>query len=117
MKTLIKELNSPEDNNIDWQTIKNHPIGEKVEMIKGLITERLDSDKGLFFRVEIAKGVVIPIHHHKYFKESIVVHSGSLHEAIQNIEIKEFQQINFPDNTSHILIAKEDTLFYSTHYR
>lgn len=69
MRELIRKVMSSEDLLLTYEEVLAHPIGEKIQISPGFETERLPTTKDvIFFRVELKKGVEIPIGLHNCFE-------------------------------------------------
>lgn len=117
MKSFIKKVMSDKFLLLTYDEILKHPIGEKVEICKGFNTERLPTAKKvIFFRVELKKGVSIPLGLHDCFEEFglysgkvIETFSGQILETTKNMKIKPY--------TKHGFLALENSVFYAYLYR
>ena len=117
MQNLTNKVNDQEATLITYDEISKHPIGEKVEIIKGVFTERLPTEYDvLFFRVEQKKGTIIPDNFHDCIEE-MVVGKGKLLEKISGTILNKYERMIFKIGQSHITVALEDCIWYAHLYK
>lgn len=117
MKSFIKKVMSDKELLITYDDLLKVPIGEKTEMTKGFIVERLPTTKNvIFFRVELNKGVIIPVGIHDCFEE-VGLYEGDVVEIQSNKSLSNIKNIKINPYDKHSFIALEDSVFYAHLYK
>ena len=116
MKNFIKKVMSDKAILLTYEEILRHPIGQKVKIAKGFRTERLPTTKNvIFFRVELDRGVEIPLGIHDCFEE-FGLYYGKVRETFSGEILSNKKNFKIPPYTKHGFLALENSIFYAYLY-
>ena len=102
---------------LTYEEAKLHPIGKKIKISEGFLTERLfTTRKAILFRVELSRGVIIPIGIHDCIKE-LGLYSGSVLETQTHTRLDKKKTLKIKSYKKHGFVAIEDSVFYAYLYK
>lgn len=117
MKEFIRKVMSSNVLLITYDEILRHPVGSKETICEGFSTERLPTTKKvIFFRIELKKGVEIPLNVHDCFEE-VGLYSGKVLETHSKKLLDSVKNIKIEPHEKHGFLALEDSVFYAYLYR
>lgn len=117
MKNFLEKVKKEESTFFTYEEIEKHPIGEKVEIIEGIFTERLQSRYNvLFFKVTQKKGTIIPENYHDCL-EDLVIGEGVLRENVSGKILNKYDMLVIDINQPHITEALTDCVWYAHLYK